>query len=215
MELFQAGLWKVLSDPNTAKALKNVQQLKELIHVSSSSHISSTHSGRGFKHLFVQCLTRVGVHKKEKMPSVFDEMLNILESLVPDSLKDEIMQAARSMARLFDTEDKVAHQSIAFQNGNGKVTVITFGYHLLSDSNDRYKWFIVAKQGAFELMPDYMIVRHNKSNFFRTKSRDEIKYISRGVTSADILDLVGCIIALQLESAQLALEQSASNNLLM
>jgi len=123
----QAGLSKVLSEVDTTKALENAKKLKELIHVSSSSHITSTHSGRGFKHLFVECFSRVGSHKKENMPVIFQEMTNLLEGLVPDSLnyKNAIMQAARSMVKLFGTEDKVAYQSIAFQNGHGKVAKIS------------------------------------------------------------------------------------------
>lgn len=47
---------------------------------------------------------------------------------------------------------------------------------------------------AFELAPTFVVVRRTRSNFFRSKSWDEVVYSDRGLTGEDVRDVMAMLL---------------------
>jgi len=182
------------------------------MHTSSSSHVGPREAGRGFSLIDMDLAKRVGIHSSAKMPQVFNRtIIPFLEqrlatmTKLSDKQRADILTAAHTMRDLFDTQDDNARQTVSFKDGNGYVAIFTFGYGPVAPDSDKYRWFVIDQRGEFALMPDYVVVRHTKSNFFSSTSHDEIKYLSRGVTTADMAALVQQMVVVQAGVAQMLL----------
>eukprot|EP00971_Amphidinium_carterae_P170677 3382560-Amphidinium_carterae.1 len=90
-----------------------------------------------------------------------------------------------------DDEGSHQHFRVNFADGRGKMFMLHISIRLCSDG--RYEVKSAQLSGKFELMSDFVVVQHSKSNFFRSKSWDEIVYIPRGVTQLDIQTILGAL----------------------
>lgn len=142
--------------------------------------MGSKSSGCGLSKVNIDLVKRVGIHSSNKMPHVFERIMipfieNILDKKnMPAQARTDIV--ARTMADLFDMQHGEARQSVSFRDGTGAVSIFTFGYQKVTfdSENPQYRWFVIASEGFFSLMPDYFVLRITKCRFLKNNSRDEI-----------------------------------------
>lgn len=156
-------------------------------------------NGRGFNGVNLVLQRRGAVHHRNQMKDVFNNLMipfveDVFNATPAQSNNNEIRARAKrqmeGMRDLMGLSDESAIQSILFQNGSGSLSFITFGYRPLTAGSDYFHWFIVDNQATFRLAPDFVVIRHSKSNFWKTTSRDEIQYLERGLSAQDVADLV-------------------------
>jgi hypothetical protein len=91
-----------------------------------------------------------------------------------------------------EEEFETQHFHFAFANGNGEIVFLYLGLQP-GRQPGTVKYTKGFMSGKFALAPDYLVIRHSRKNFLRTKTWDEIVYIPRGVTDADIAGLIAKI----------------------
>ena len=94
----------------------------------------------------------------------------------------------------FDVEE---HQeqffAIMSQKGNGRTEAMFVYFKLREDGKYNFKRMFF--RGSFRLAADLVITRSTKKGFFKSSSRDIIRYLPRrGVTAQDITDLLNIIV---------------------
>jgi hypothetical protein len=207
----------LLAQPDVEKALAAVEKIKNLIRVETSSHIQSQTAGRGFSYLELNSIRKAGTNPADKMESVFKLVAKSAQnqflalSNIPTITQETILRALDEigeMAALEGDEYKATEQSIYFKDGQGHGYAVVMGFDTPANNPTKRTWYYTWYSAAFGLMPDVMVIRHTKSNFFGSSSRDQINYVARGITENDMKELLKMCLSLHLTSSEVCTQQS-------
>ena len=198
---------QLLAQPDVDKALDSIAKLKNLIKSEKSSHIQSTSQGRGFSYLELNSIRKSGKNKSEQMETVFKILQKGLSTQfakrgnVPPETQQTIYAAFEEvgeMAALEGDEYRSTEQSIFFKDGAGTGYAVVIGFDTVENDESKRNWYYTWFSVQFELMPDVMVIRHSKSNFWGSSSKDEIKYVARGINEGDVKELLSLCFSVHL-----------------
>eukprot|EP01118_Nematostelium_gracile_P010784 TRINITY_DN376_c0_g1_i1.p1 TRINITY_DN376_c0_g1~~TRINITY_DN376_c0_g1_i1.p1 ORF type:complete len:221 (-),score=46.92 TRINITY_DN376_c0_g1_i1:23-685(-) len=167
----------------------DLDTLKQLAFKESSSTMGPRQDGRGFSKFEMASNKSEGVMIATNLPILLEMWRNdppICFKMMPPHIRDQ-MHYELKIALL--QESFVAQVfEIQFVAGQGQLHVVHLSFETRSDG--KVRWVLAHVRGAFELAPDYMVISHSKKNFFGSKQWDEIVYIPRGITDADVLAII-------------------------
>eukprot|EP01128_Nolandella_sp_AFSM9_P009742 TRINITY_DN638_c1_g1_i7.p1 TRINITY_DN638_c1_g1~~TRINITY_DN638_c1_g1_i7.p1 ORF type:complete len:148 (-),score=40.26 TRINITY_DN638_c1_g1_i7:85-528(-) len=94
---------------------------------------------------------------------------------------------------LFSSTNDKSNQNfdLTFSDNAGRIQFMAITFKIRPDGD--YTVFHSGLTGNFKLTKDYVIVSHSKSNFFGSRSWDEIVYFDRGLTGGDIADIMNIV----------------------
>lgn len=184
----------VIASPKFGTALKATEKLKELIHTQKNSHIQHREKTSGFEFLNVR--SNLQQAKGAKKTSFLDTLKKDLEKLETRQSPPEIIELARNVYKYVEEDaEEYAEQTFAivFQDSRGHANALFYSFSKRSDGKYNFKKLLF--EGSFQLAADLVILRESKKGFFRSSSKDVIKYLPRrGVTQQDISDLLDVIV---------------------
>ena len=181
-----------LTNPKFAAAVEAAKKLKDLVHTSSSSHITTREKTSGFEFLDIKANAQSSKGLKKK------HILKIIKrNLVPFTKTNKDMKDVVDTLVEFIQDDVEEHQeqffAIVSEGGAGKTQAIFVYYKLRADGKYNFKRLMF--RGSFRLAADLVITRSTKKSFFKSSSKDIIRYLPRrGITAKDVNDLLAIIV---------------------
>jgi hypothetical protein len=157
--------------------------------------ISMTRQGRGFTNMRLSSRSRSGRNKASDFPNLvvlWERSVDLLFGSLPGysaSSYADTIEALRLVGRiaLLEGEEGSGDQlSVSFRDNTGQCHAMVVGFMTPSGDSTARVWWLNWFSIEFELMPDIVITRRTR----RGAHQDTIHYASRGVNSADCLELL-------------------------
>eukprot|EP01128_Nolandella_sp_AFSM9_P000581 TRINITY_DN10731_c0_g1_i1.p1 TRINITY_DN10731_c0_g1~~TRINITY_DN10731_c0_g1_i1.p1 ORF type:complete len:271 (-),score=95.95 TRINITY_DN10731_c0_g1_i1:51-797(-) len=194
-----------------------VQGVKDLFHTESHSSYGDRQRGLGFDMLSVSSAKTTGVLE----PHNIDRYINFTVYRNPqlkevDEVTREAIAYSMEELLLFSVENDKSSQNfnVQFSSSAGDITFLSVTFRIRDDGN--YDVFRASCVGKFKLAKDYFVISHSKQSFFKSKSWDELVYVDRGLSTADIGDILNIVfmpskLLLELESPHLSVDKGYDN----
>lgn len=171
-----------------------IQLAQKLVRQESSSTITERGQGNGFSQLHLEVDRSVGTIQRVKLPQLLALWAKDLASFAPAALVRAVEKTIEELL-LVEPEEWSGHKfHISFANGKGDLVFLFLALDKVSgDTGEKVRFTKGKMAGQFALAPDYVVMRHSRNSFFKTKQWDEVVYIPRGITQSDVASLIATI----------------------
>jgi len=166
---------------------QGLNELKQLVHTESTSHIQERVQQRGLDSLSVQCVPNNAIiertNLKEWIDLTLDDWLQAANSV---TVAKKFIENLKRKINLVVFAELLGTLQLSFQNMSGSLALFALSIKPIRGDKSLVHVSSMAMVAKFTLARDYFIVRVSEKDFFSSSSWDEIRYVNRGITEQDI-----------------------------
>eukprot|EP00287_Rhodomonas_sp_CCMP768_P019107 CAMPEP_0202809144 /NCGR_PEP_ID=MMETSP1389-20130828/1526_1 /ASSEMBLY_ACC=CAM_ASM_000865 /TAXON_ID=302021 /ORGANISM="Rhodomonas sp., Strain CCMP768" /LENGTH=224 /DNA_ID=CAMNT_0049479669 /DNA_START=100 /DNA_END=774 /DNA_ORIENTATION=- len=173
----------------------SLSDVKQLLHVETSTKIGEVQKGTGFSALATVCDKTKGIVKVENLPTWTDLQFEVAKK--SGRFEDDILREGKRTFLLYEGSGEWSKVMLTFQCMQGAMAVFCIAMQPGRMENGEMKTVHAASyvaHGTFELAPDIRIVTESESDFFSKSVTEKIVYCNRGFNEEDRRMLAAMIL---------------------